>query len=185
MKNNSTETDRRITRSPGTVAPGGYIVGGGWRGFIQELDIIVMQEAEFLRDHYHANITIRYNSNRLSGGAWLIDSPEDSIGSNCSIGLGASLFNSKLCAMTLEARLNLPLEQFRKMTYEPDSVHYTTCINLEKTENNVPPDSRYILLGTEYREFDTLEEAKAYLISHVFRLKEKKAQKTVWRCYAL
>ena len=85
----------KISRSPG-IAVHNYIVGGGWRGSSNELDTVVMQEAEFLRDHYHINVTIRFNSNRLSGGAWLIDSNKDGIGSNSSIGLGASLVNSRM-----------------------------------------------------------------------------------------
>ena len=79
----------KISRSPG-IAVHNYIVGGGWRGCSNELDTVVMREAEFLRDYYHINVTIRFNSNRLSGGAWLIDSKKDGIGSNSSIGLGAS-----------------------------------------------------------------------------------------------
>ena len=59
----------KISRSPG-IAVHNYIVGGGWRGSSNELDTVVMQEAEFLRDHYHINVTIRFNSNRLSGGAF-------------------------------------------------------------------------------------------------------------------
>lgn len=86
----------KISRSPG-IAVHNYIVGGGWRGCSNELDTVVMREAEFLRDHYHINVTIRFNSNRLSGGAWLIDSKKDGIGSNSSIGLGASLVTATAC----------------------------------------------------------------------------------------
>ena len=42
----------KISRSPG-IAVHNYIVGGGWRGCSNELDTVVMREAEFLRDHYH------------------------------------------------------------------------------------------------------------------------------------
>lgn len=163
-------TQKSISRSPG-FAVQGYIVGGGQRGFSDELDRIVVQEAEFLREHFHSDVTIRYNSDRLSGGAWLVDAPLDDFGANSSIGLGASLVNRKLRDMPQEEIMNLSFSQLRQMCYEADSIRFSTCIALKKTEHSVPPDSKYILLDSEYRDFDTLEEAVAYLVGHVSGLK--------------
>lgn len=161
---------KNISRSPG-FAFQGYVVGGGQRGISDELDCIVVQEAEFLRDHFHSDVTIRYNSDRLSGGAWLVDAPLDAFGGNSSIGLGASLINRRLRDMSQEEIMNLSLSQLRQMRYEADSILFSTCIALKKTEHSVPPDSKYILLDSEYRDFDTLDEAVAYLVSHVSGLK--------------
>ena len=162
----------KISRSPG-IAVHNYIVGGGWRGCSNELDTVVMREAEFLRDHYHINVTIRFNSNRLSGGAWLIDSKKDGIGSNSSIGLGASLVNSRLRAILLEEKMKMSSEEFRRLCRETDSMMFSTHIDLKKAEHCVPADSKYILLDSEHRDF-TLDEAICYLKTHAFGLKQER-----------
>lgn len=162
----------KISRSPG-IAVHNYIVGGGWRGFSSELDIIVMQEAEFLRDHYGVNVTIRYNSDRMSGGAWLIDSEEDNIGSNSSIGLGARLVSSRLRAMSLEDKMRLSAEEYRRLCREADTIIFSTHIDLKKSEHCVPLDSKHILLDSEYRDFTALDEAITYLKAHAFGLKQE------------
>ena len=163
----------KISRSPG-IAVHNYIVGGGWRGCSNELDTVVMREAEFLRDHYHINVTIRFNSNRLSGGAWLIDSKKDGIGSNSSIGLGASLVNSRLCAILLEEKMKMSSEEFRRLCRETDSMVFSTHIDLKKAEHCVPADSKYILLDSEHRDFTSLDEAICYLKTHAFGLKQER-----------
>lgn len=160
----------KISRSHG-IAVHNYIVGGGWQGFTRELDSIVVQEAEFLRDHYGVDVTIRYNSDRMSGGAWLIDSEKDSIGSNSSIGLGARLVNSRLRAMLLEDKIRLSTEEFRRLCREADTIVFSTHIDLKKAEHCVPLDSKHILLGSEYRDFTSLDEAISYLKTHAFGLK--------------
>lgn len=167
------DTQKTISRSSGIIVRG-FVVGGGQRGFSEELDRIVMQEAEFLRDHFHSNVTIRYNSDRLSGGAWLVDAPVDTFGANSSIGLGASLVNRKLRDMLLEETMKLSLRQLQQMRYEADEIRFSTCIDLKKTNHSVPSDSKYILLNSEYRDFVTLDEAIAYLVGHVSGLKAKK-----------
>ena len=161
----------KISRSPG-IAVHNHIVGGGWRGSSSELDRIVMREAEFLRDHYSANVTIRYNSNRMSGGAWLIDSEVDCIGSNSSIGLGAKLVNSRLRAMSRDDKMMLSAEEFRRLCRETDTIIFTTHIDLKKAEHCVPLDSKHILLDSEYRDFTSLDEAINYLKTHAFGLKQ-------------
>ena len=152
----------KISRSPG-IAVHNYIVGGGWRGCSNELDTVVMQEAEFLRDHYHINVTIRFNSNRLSGGAWLIDSKKDGIGSN-----------SRLRAILLEEKMKMSSEEFRRLCRETDSMVFSTHIDLKKAEHCVPADSKYILLDSEHRDFTSLDEAICYLKTHAFGLKQER-----------
>lgn len=77
-----------IQRSTGV--PTGYpglVAGGGYKGITEELDKAVSRAAEMLRDAYGMDITIRFNSDRRYGGAWLMTSAEDKIGSNSDIGL--------------------------------------------------------------------------------------------------
>lgn len=167
----STKETGQITRSPGVVVHPGYVVGGGLRGFTKELDEAVEKAAEALRDHFGMDVTIRFNSNRMSGGAWLVDSDRNTISSNSSIGLSAALVNSKLRAMSCTEAFNLPKEDYDRMAHEPDTVVYTTAIDLTKTVHSVSPDSKHILINTEYRDFNSLTEASEYLFSHVVGLK--------------
>ena len=163
----------KISRSPG-IAVHNYNVACGSRGCSNELDTVLMREAEFLRDHYHINVTIRVNSNRLSGGAWLIDSKKAGIGSNSSIGLGASLVNSRLRAILLEEKMKMSSEEFRRLCRETDSMMFSTHIDLKKAEHCVPADSKYILLDSEHRDFTSLAEPLSYLKTHAFGLKQER-----------
>jgi len=81
-----------ISRSPGV--PTGYpglVAGGGYTGATKDLDDAVANAAEMLRAAYDMDVTIRFNSDRRSGGAWLVTSSEDRIGSNSDIGLSVRL----------------------------------------------------------------------------------------------
>lgn len=82
-----------ITRSPGipvTVGMNVAVVGGGYRGMTAELDSVVARAAETLREAYAMDVTIRFNSDRRSGGAFLVTDPVDGIGANAEIGICAS-----------------------------------------------------------------------------------------------
>ena len=156
-----------IYRSCGVMVDGGYIVGGGQQGLTDELNVIVLKEAEILRDHFKIDVTIRFNSDRMSGGAWLVDSEEDRVGSNCSIGLGARLYNSRIKEMTSEEVLKLSRDELLDLVDHPDSLCFETAINLKTTDHTVAADSKHILVDSEFRDFNTLEEATEYLFSHV------------------
>jgi len=82
-----------ITRSLG-IAPGlpwgGPLPGGGYEGKTKRLDRAVQRFAEWLHQRIAGPVQVRFNSHRLSGGAYVypdaritLDSPE--------IGLGARL----------------------------------------------------------------------------------------------
>lgn len=83
-----------ITRSPGLPITVGRVcygfAGGGYEGKTKELDEAVKQEAEILGKLFNKDIEIRFNSDRLSGGAWLKNSLTGFDG-NCQIGLNAGL----------------------------------------------------------------------------------------------
>ena len=59
-----------ITRSTGIFFMG-YNPGGGYSGATENLDALVVQAAEMLAAEYGMDIEIRFNSDRMSGGAWL------------------------------------------------------------------------------------------------------------------
>jgi hypothetical protein len=59
-----------ITRSPG-VHVGGFNPGGGRTGFTPELDATIIAAAEALTARYSRGVQVRFNSDRMSGGAFL------------------------------------------------------------------------------------------------------------------
>jgi hypothetical protein len=85
-----------ITRSPGIHIGHGYIAGGGYTGVTYALDATVKKAAEALAAAYpDHDVTIRFNSDQESGGAWLVTDPFDGIWSNAEIGIGASVITQK------------------------------------------------------------------------------------------
>jgi hypothetical protein len=81
-----------ITRSTGTPIPGsGLVAGGGYRGLTGELDAAVCEAARALVRAYGTDVEIRYNSDRESGGAWLV-TPD---GRNDRVGICASLVTAR------------------------------------------------------------------------------------------
>ena len=86
-----------ITRSTGTPIPGtGLVAGGGYRGLTAELDAVVREAASALVRAYGGDVEIRYNSDRESGGAWLV-TPD---GRNDRVGICASLVTARMRAVT-------------------------------------------------------------------------------------
>lgn len=82
----SHNSDDDISRHPGTGV-GGFIVGGGYHGKRDDQDEAVQEFAERLNEEFpDHDIEIRYNTDQLSGGAWLVDN-EDST----QVSLGAEL----------------------------------------------------------------------------------------------
>lgn len=64
-------TSPQITRSVGVYAGAGCIAGGGYQGATTELDAAVALAAEALAKRYAQPVEIRFNSHRLSGGAFM------------------------------------------------------------------------------------------------------------------
>lgn len=92
-----------IARSTGKPIGSGTVVygmaGGGYRGLTPELDALVLQGAEALAGAYRMDITVRFNSDRESGGAFLVTHEVDDIGSNGEVGIGASLTTARCRAV--------------------------------------------------------------------------------------
>lgn len=85
-----TDSDDRIERSSGELVEAGGMparVGGGYRGKRDDQDEAVKEFARRLAAKFPEHqIQIRYNTNRLGGGAWLKTG-----GTNSQVGLGAKL----------------------------------------------------------------------------------------------
>ena len=82
-----------ITRSIG-ISPGvpwaGPLPGGGYQGKTKRLDRAVARFAAWLRRHFDGPVEIRFNSDRLSGGAYVYPDGKAGFGLP-EIGLGAGL----------------------------------------------------------------------------------------------
>jgi hypothetical protein len=84
-----------ITRSIG-ISPGvpwaGPLPGGGYEGKTRRLDRAVQRFAEWLRIHLTGRVEIRFNSHRLSGGAFVYPGAKGKVEFDTpEIGLGARL----------------------------------------------------------------------------------------------
>jgi hypothetical protein len=67
------------------------VAGGGVYGITAELDAVIVQAAEALRVAYNRDVEIRCNSDRESGGGWLVRTD----GRNHHVGIGASLITAR------------------------------------------------------------------------------------------
>jgi hypothetical protein len=84
-----------IERSTGIPAEANGVLygfaGAGYQGCTQELDGTVAEAARLLADAYGMDVTIRFNSDRESGGAYLRTHAVDSIDANAEVGIGARI----------------------------------------------------------------------------------------------
>jgi hypothetical protein len=92
----------RITRSTGIPVGAGAVVygmaGGGYQGLTPELDNVVQEGAKALAEAYGMDVTIRFNSDRASGGAWLVTHARDDIGANGEVGIGGGVVTARMRA---------------------------------------------------------------------------------------
>jgi hypothetical protein len=84
-------TIERSTGIPVTSGGVSVIVGGGYRGVTEELDAVIREAACALAGAYGADIEIRFNTDRESGGAWL-KTPD---GRNDRTGICAALVTAR------------------------------------------------------------------------------------------
>lgn len=80
-----------VERSEGVPLGTGLRAGGGYSGITAELDALVQRSAELLVKAYGMDVTIRFNSDRHSGGAWLLTHRDDRVWANAEIGITATL----------------------------------------------------------------------------------------------
>jgi hypothetical protein len=88
-----------ITRSPGIPITVGIVTygfaGAGYSGATAALDDCVQYAAALLGRAYDRDVTIRFNSDRESGGAWLVTHAVDGVGTNSEVGICASVVTSR------------------------------------------------------------------------------------------
>lgn len=148
---------RRHTGIP--VAGTGLAYGAGYRGLTPELDVTVERAAELLAGAFRRDIEIRFNTDRRSGGAWLIDNKN-----NTNVGLTVGLKPVRPEGLTDEEWWDMPIEEWRAL---PTVIQVATFVNKDRlrdpaTANQGNPDRRY----ASY-EHATLEDGLAHLLANV------------------
>ena len=136
----------QITRSAGIPTGCGYLVGNGYEGKTKELDGIVYDIAEQLREMYGKDVEIRYNCDRESGGAFVRDNDY-----SCKIGIGARLVSSVFRSMTRKEQIDFPMEDYGKLP--KDTIIYHIVLDESVAKPGVDA----------YSDFETTAEAFEFL----------------------
>lgn len=88
-----------VTRSPGIPITSGGVcygfAGAGYSGATAALDALVEHAASALVSAYKRHVTIRFNSDRESGGAFLVTHAVDGVGANSEVGICASVVTER------------------------------------------------------------------------------------------
>lgn len=146
----------KIERCYGISTGLGYLVGAGGSGKTKELDDLVQKAADLLKEKLGVNITIRFNTDRRSGGAFVQDS-----GMSSKIGITAGLYNTTFRKMNTQEKMELPEREWREYMDNPDAISVSSCL----MENFLREKSQFVCLDTEFRDFDSIEEAMHWILT--------------------
>ncbi len=163
-----------ITRSGGTVVTGpfggsAFVVGGGYSGLTDELDATVARAAELLRDAFEWDVEIRFNSDRESGGAWLVTPQRSDFWRNCEVSLGAQLVPLMKGGYDPERFLELIRAEQDAL---PREVRVSSSMNegVMRDPSLIPADANDGTNGRSWYEgHSTLEDGIRHLLAHVDR----------------
>ena len=143
-----------VTRSVG-ICVNGFVVGGGYEGKTKELDNLIIEASKYMQETFKRDITIRYNSDGESGGAWIKDNEW-----SCKIGLTARLAKSKLLAMTSEEKINTPIEII--LNFPNDVIVIETLV-----DESLLQDKSLVGYHSNTKRHNTLQEGIDWIISIV------------------
>jgi hypothetical protein len=120
-----------VERSGGIATGLGYVVGGGYEGLTPELDAVVADAAQKLAAAFGMDVTIRFNTDRRRGGAWLKTGAVDGVWRNAEVGISASL---------LLTREEAERKYGRRLDECPDDPHWQEVI--ERSDGSVEVDAK-------------------------------------------
>lgn len=143
-----------IKRCYGISTGTGYLVGAGGTGKTPELDNMVKEAAEALKDTFNVDVIIRFNTNRRSGGAYIADHEMSD-----KIGIGVGQFNSVLRRMVPEQRNALSERECRKCVENPDQIEVYSCLSKEFLKG----ESKWVISTHEFRDVDSITEALEWI----------------------
>ena len=159
-----------ITRCCGINTGLGYLCGDGYEGKTKPLDDAVKREAEILQRLYGRDVEIRFNHNRESGGAWLVDGQQ-----NASLGMSAHLFTQE-SLNTLRKWLAEEKNPVIRRVYEHavnsnqnrvGTISFSVLAELNNTEHDFQKSEESFV----HWDFDSMEEAEKFLLEHFKGLK--------------
>lgn len=158
-----------IERSAGTlVSVGGtaFVAGGGYRGLTDELDAMVARAAELLRETFGQDVEIRFNSDRRSGGAWLVTPQRSDFWRNGEVALRAQL----VPVGGFERYEDVPRWEWEALPHE---VHIASGMDeaVMRDPSMVADDMGDPGYRKHYEGHATLDEGIAYLAANVDRAK--------------
>jgi hypothetical protein len=156
-----------ITRSTGYDT--GYMgvrAGAGYQGLTEELDAMVRQAADMLTEWTGRDIEIRFNTDRRSGSAWLVDKTTRST----LIGLGADLAprrpdgwaDGKWIDQFVTGMQTLP-DELSITTYVAESALIDKGLATEGVRWELHPGVTHVHDAYSYLRHETLEEAMTFL----------------------
>lgn len=145
----------KIERCRGVNAGAGYLAGSGIYGKTEVLDEMVQQTADRLLEMFDVNITIRFNSDSESGGAYVKDEWWSD-----KIGIRVSLVNSALYKMNCQEVFRLSDEEWEKYGNK-DMLKIGTCLHKEFLKAG----AEAVCCDTEFRDFDSLDEAAKWILT--------------------
>jgi hypothetical protein len=121
----------KITRSVG-ISPGvpwaGALPGGGYDGKTKRLDRAVKRFAEWLAAQFELPVQIRFNSDRLSGGAFVVIDGQAELGLNARLIIPESVKRRRMKAITdHKALIDL---QHEKCWTEQTPLSYNVLIDI-------------------------------------------------------
>lgn len=144
----------KIERCYGISTGLGYLVGSGGQGLTEELDQTVEEAARHLSELFGVDITIRFNTNRKSGGAFVRDEELSD-----KIGITAALHNSKLLKMDRREKAALSEKEWDKYSSELDTILVSTCLCGDFLREPSP----YVCIDREFRDMEKMEDAVRWL----------------------
>lgn len=152
------EKMEKIIRSSGMSLGDGRMVGSGYIGLTQELDQMVCQAAELLRNLFDTEVTIRFNVNQMSGGAYLVDGRKG-MDRDCSIGISVTLCDAEPAETLLKKQGVFNLKEWTDLEEGCEPIQISTCLRSDFLKEK----SSYILGDTEFRNVPSLEAAVQWI----------------------
>jgi hypothetical protein len=149
-----------IERSAGLLLTSGSpcVVGGGHTGVSAELDAVVLHAADLLRSAYGRDVTVRFNSTRERGSAWLVTHRQDRVGRNADVGLWAEVTT----AHGLEELVRVRAENGPDGFADPEQLGPVGTIRVGvHLSERYAPGPRY-----EHAPRASLDEALRYALAH-------------------
>ncbi len=153
-----------ISRCAGIATGTAYLCGDGYTGKTAELDAAVANAAKILAEMYGTDVEIRFNHNRESGGAFVRDGQQ-----NCSIGLGARQYTAEMHNNLVREAEHESCEALKAVLQEnvTKNAGFVGKITYDaKIDTSIAKTDIDGALEFRWWDFDTLEEAAAFLRDH-------------------